>query len=88
MNWFTTKLDFMNAYNDLRTYFFKQKKYPEIIMEILSNFFEISVSTIQSTYEDLLSQIVEYKYSPAEVCNYCVMNKTCIEDCLHTLIAK
>ena len=33
MNWFTTKLDLMNMYADLRNYFFKQKKYPEIIME-------------------------------------------------------
>lgn len=65
-----------------------KKASKEIIMEILSNFFEISVTTIQSTYESLLSQIEEYKYSPAEVCNYCVMNKTSIEDCLNTLIAK
>ncbi len=65
-----------------------KKASKEIIMEILSNFFEISVSTIQSTYEDLLSQIDEYKYSPAEVCNFCVMNKTSIEDCLYTLISK
>ena len=33
MNWFTTKLDVMNMYDDVRNYFFKQKKYPEIIME-------------------------------------------------------
>lgn len=59
-----------------------------IIMEILSNFFEITVDVLESTYESLLSQIEEYKYSPAEVCNYCVMNKTSIEDCLTILINK
>jgi hypothetical protein len=65
-----------------------KKASKEIIMEILSNFFEIPVTTIQSRYESLLSQMDEYKYSPAEVCNYCVMNKTSIEDCLNTMIAK
>lgn len=65
-----------------------KKASKEIIMEILSNFFEIPVSTLQSDYESLLSQIEEYKYSPAEVCNYCVMNKTSIEDCLTVLINK
>lgn len=63
-----------------------KKASKKIIIEILSNFFEISVDTIQTTYESLLSQINEYKYSPAEVCNYCVMNKTSIEDCLIILI--
>ncbi len=57
-----------------------------IIMEILSNFFEISVNELEHTYMSLISKIEEYKYSPAEVCNYCVMNKTSIEDCLNVLI--
>ena len=59
-----------------------------IIMEILSNFFEITVDVLESTYESMISEIEEYKYSPAEVCNYCVMNKTSIEDCLVALINK
>ncbi len=59
-----------------------------IITEILSNFFEISVAELEGTYESLISEIEEYKYSPAEVCNYCVMNKTSIEDCLNALINK
>jgi hypothetical protein len=63
-----------------------KKASKEVILDLISNFYEISISTLQSTYESEISKIREYHFSPAQVSNFCVMNKYSIMDCFTLLV--
>ncbi len=62
-----------------------KKASKSVILDLLSNFYEIPVSTILTTYEREVSAIREYHFSPAQVSNFCVMNKCNIAHCLELL---
>jgi ATP-dependent 26S proteasome regulatory subunit len=62
-----------------------KKASKEVILDLLSNFYEIPVETLTSMYESEIAAIREYHFSPAQVSNFCVMNKTNIKNCFALL---
>ncbi len=56
-----------------------------IVLEILSNFYEISIENIQNNYTYEVDLIKEDYYSPAQISNFCLINKSSIKSCLDLL---
>jgi hypothetical protein len=63
-----------------------KKASKSVILDLLSNFYEMPISCILTEYEAEVAQIREYYFSPAQVSNFCVMNKCNIADCLQLLV--